>query len=195
MGKSSVDFREAEKKARLRDIENGKVLTDEELQQANDLQAKANAGKMKLVPERRVKNKAKFAQLIQDNIHYLDEINYLDNKEIVFLWKISKKIGFLSNCIVDDIHKKNQTPLTQTQISEALNRTKNNVNPIIKSLIDKGIIARAESGLEDNNVRSYSLFVNPNILFAGDRDDVNLTLQAMFKKVPKELKKLPIRLF
>ncbi|AEN92137.1 hypothetical protein BMWSH_p204 (plasmid) [Priestia megaterium WSH-002] len=45
----------AEKNARLRDIQNEQVLTNEELELANELQSKANAGKMKLVPERKVK--------------------------------------------------------------------------------------------------------------------------------------------
>ncbi|MED1058988.1 MarR family transcriptional regulator [Bacillus pseudomycoides] len=190
-----VDFGPAEKNARRRDIENSKVLTEEELRQANELQAKANARGMKLVPERKIKSKVKFAQIIQDNIGYLEEIDYLDNKEIVFLWKISRKIGFLSNCIVDDIHKKSPIPLTQTDIALILKRTKNNVNPIIKSLVDKGILAVSEIGVEGNNVRANAYFMNPNIIFAGNKDDVNLTLQAMFYKVPKELTKLPIRLF
>lgn len=47
----------AERKARLRDIENSQVLSQEELNLANQLQAKANAGKMKLVPEKKLKTK------------------------------------------------------------------------------------------------------------------------------------------
>lgn len=49
---------------------------------------------MKLVPERKIKNRAKFAQMLQDNVDYLEEIDYLDDKEIIFLWKISRKVGF-----------------------------------------------------------------------------------------------------
>lgn len=50
---------------------------------------------MKLVPERKIKNRAKFAQMLQDNVDYLEEIDYLDDKEIIFLWKISRKVGFI----------------------------------------------------------------------------------------------------
>ncbi|KAB7629981.1 MarR family transcriptional regulator [Bacillus pacificus] len=190
-----VDFNQAEKNARLRDLENSKILTEDDMKVADELQAKANARGMKLVPERRIKNRAKFAQLIQDNIDYLEEINYFDNKEIVFLWKISRKVGFLSNCIVDDIHKKSPVPLTQTEIAAVVKRTKNNINPIINSLVDKGILAVSETGLLENNARANAYFMNPNIIFAGNKDDVNLTLRAMFSKIPKELKKLPVKLF
>ena len=53
MKKNIVNFNEAEKKARLRDIENGKILTDEELEQASELQAKNNSRGMVLIPEKR----------------------------------------------------------------------------------------------------------------------------------------------
>jgi len=96
---------------------------------------------------------------------------------------------------VDDIHAKSPIPLTITDIAEAIERTKNNISPIINSLIDKGVLARSETGIEDNNARAYAIFVNPNIMLSGSRDNVNATLKAMFKKVPKELKNLPTKMF
>jgi hypothetical protein len=51
------------------------------------------------------------------------------------------------------------------------------------------IIARSESG------GAYALFINPHVMFSGNRDEVNPTLKAMFRKVPKQLKNLPIKLF
>ena len=188
-------FQESERKARLRDIENEKILTEEELQVANELQAKANARGMKLVPERKVKNKARFVQLIQENLLFLREHKYLSTAEKNFLMDIIPNVEFLSNCIVDDISKKSPIPLTQADIAEVLGRKRQNVNPIIKSLLDKGILARAETGIQDNNVRAYSLFINPNIMFSGDKDHVNSTLKAMFRKVPKQLKELPVKLY
>jgi predicted transcriptional regulator len=190
-----VNLEQAEKNARLRDIQNSKVLTEKELRLANELQAKANAKGMKLVPERKVKNKAKFVQLIQVNLLYLREQKYLTTAEKNFLMDIIPNVEFLSNCIVDDISKKSPTPLTQKDIADILGKKKQNINPIIKGLIDKGIIARSETGIDDNNVRAYSLFINPNIMFSGDRDHVNGTLKAMFKRVPKQLKNLPVQLF
>ncbi|MFB5285365.1 MarR family transcriptional regulator [Peribacillus sp. Hz7] len=195
MKKNIVNFDEAERKARLRDIENGKILTDEEMEQANELQAKANSKGMKLVPEKKIKNNFKFAQLLQANWGYLRMKKYLTSAEKNFLVDLVPNIGFLSNCIVDDPKKKNQTPLTQTEIADLLGIDKANVSKIVKRLIDKGVIARSETGVDGSNARAYALYINPNIIYSGNKDDVNLTLQTMFKKQPKELKDLPERLF
>jgi len=188
-------LQEAEKKARLREIKNGKVLTEEELNYANELQAKANSKGMKLVPERKIKNKVRFVQLIQENILYLRDIKYLTTAEKNFLMDLVPNVEFSSNCIVNDSRQVNSLPVTQSDLAEILGKKKQNINPIIKGLIDKGILARSESGVEDNNVRAYALFINPHIMFSGDKDNVNGTLKAMFRKTPKELKSLPVKLF
>ncbi|EJQ59838.1 hypothetical protein IG7_05656 [Bacillus cereus HuA2-4] len=190
-----VDLSDSEKQARLRDINNSKILTEEEMYLANELQAKANSYGMKLVPERKVKNKAKFVQIIQQNFQYLFEINYLSNAEKVFLLDISMCVGFLSNCLVSDINSKEQVPLTQRELAKKIGRHETKVSPLIKNLIDKGIMSRSESGVDGNNVRAYAIFLNPHIMFSGNKDDINPTLKAMFTKVPKQLKNLPIKLF
>jgi predicted transcriptional regulator len=190
-----IDLEQVEKNARLRDIENSKILSEEELQLANELQLKANSRGMKLVPERKVKNKARFVQIIQQNIQYLFEIDYLTNAEKVFLLDVSMCVGFLSNCLVSDINSKEQIPLTQRELAKKIGRHETKVSPLVRKLIDKGIIARSESGVDDNNVRAYALFINPHIMFSGNRDKINPTLKAMFRKVPKQLKNLPIKLF
>ncbi|PFD99876.1 hypothetical protein COE15_08745 [Bacillus cereus] len=190
-----IDLEQAEKSARLRDIENSKILSEEEMQLANELQLKANSRGMKLVPERKVKNKARFVQIIQQNIQYLFEIDYLTNAEKVFLLDVSMCVGFLSNCLVSDINSKEQIPLTQRELAKKIGRHETKVSPLVRKLIDKGIIARSESGVDDNNVRAYALFINPHIMFSGNRDEINPTLKAMFRKVPKQLKNLPIKLF
>lgn len=191
----SRNMNNAESKARVRDFENEKVLTDEELHKASEYQSKANARGMVLIPERKIKNKARFVQLNQANLLYLRDKKYLTTAEKTFLLDIAPHVEIESNCIVEDCKKVNSMPLTQSDLAKVLGKKKQNVNPIIKGLIDKGILARAESGLEDNNVRAYALFVNPHIMFSGDRDKVNGTLKAMFRKIPIELSRLPERLF
>ncbi|MBK5508551.1 MarR family transcriptional regulator [Bacillus sp. TH12] len=193
--KNFSNFDQAEKNARLRDINNSKVLTEDEMKLASELQQKANLRGMKLIPERKVKNKAKFVQIIQQNLQYLFEIDYLTNAEKVFLVDTSMYVGFSSNCLVHDINSKEQMPLTQRELANKIRRHETKISPMVKKLIDKGLMARSESGVDDNNVRAYALFINPNIIFSGNRDNINPTLKAMFTKVPKQLKNLPIKLF
>lgn len=192
----SQSLAEAERKARLRDIEreNEGKWTSEDMEQANSLAEKAAKQKMRLVPERRVKNRAKFAQFIQENWAYLNEINYLTNAEKVFLVDIMPHIGFMSNCLVENIHSKQPLPCTQESLGKKIGRDKSQMSKIVKPLIEKGIIARSETGSEEYNSKSYALFLNPNIIISGDRDKVNPTLKAMFTRPSKELKKLPVNL-
>lgn len=192
---SSVNFEKAEKNARLRDIQNDKVLTEEELEIANKLQAKANAKGMKLVPDKKVKSRVRFAQIIQENWLYLNSINYLTVAEKAFLLDIAPYVGFLSNCIVEDIKAKSQVPCTQESLGKKIGKNKSQMSKILKPLIEKGIMARSITGGEDYNAKSYALFLNPNIIYCGDRDSVNDTLKAIFYRSPKELKKLPVKLF
>lgn len=191
---NTINLKQAEKNARLRDIENSKILSEEEMYLANELQAKASSRGMKLVPERKVKSKVKFVQIIQDNLGYMMETEYLKNEEIKFLFRVMPYVAFRSNCIVDDIHKKDSVPMTQVDIAKVLGSSKQTINRIVNQLIDKGIMAKAESGKDDFNARSYALFLNPNIIYCGDRDEVNETLQAIFKRANKKLKNLPQRI-
>ncbi|MFC3883629.1 MarR family transcriptional regulator [Bacillus songklensis] len=187
-------FQEIERKARLRDIENEKVLTEEELRQANELQAKANARGMKLVPERRVKNRAKFAQFIQENWQYLNSIKYLTPAEKTFLLDIMPYVGFKTNCLVEDIHAKAQMPLTQEGLSQKIGKHKADVSKLLKRLEKKYIVFRGQTGSDEYNAISHSIYINPNILYCGDRDNVSEHLFTMFPRQPKLLKDMPINL-
>jgi DNA-binding Lrp family transcriptional regulator len=192
-----VNLEQAEKKARLRDIENSKILSEEEMYIANELQSKANLRGMKLVPERKVKNKAKFVQIIQDNWSYLQSISYLKNEEIVFLMSLIPFIGFGSNAIVDNPKRKQPLPLTQRELAKSLETSETKVSRVVKALYTKGIIARSESIVENSNVKSYALFINPHILYSGDRDNIEEGLKIQFIKImrAKPLKDLPVKFF
>ncbi|WP_230690674.1 MarR family transcriptional regulator [Bacillus thuringiensis] len=158
-------------------------MSEEEMYLANELQSKANLRGMKLVPERKVKNKAKFVQIIQDNWSYLQSISYLKNEEIVFLMSLIPFIGFGSNAIVDNPKKKQPLPLTQRELSKSLETSETKVSRVVKALYTKGIIARSESIVENSNVKSYALFINPHILYAGDRDNIEEGLKIQFIKI------------
>lgn len=191
------NLQNAEKKARIRDIEYEKIknpFTSDDMEIANELAGKAAKQGMRLVPERKVKSRVKFAQIIQENWGYLNQINYLTTAEKAFLTDIIPHIGFLSNCVIEDIKSKSPMPCTQESLGKKIGKNASQMTKMIKPLIEKGIIARSETGSEEYNSKSFALFVNPNIIFCGDRDNVNETLKAIFARPNKELKKLPVKL-
>jgi len=183
---------EAEKNARLRDleIEREKFKDDfhgvdqKEIDKAIQTVSKAAGGKeVYFGIKKSPKSKVKFVQINQPNLGYLMEKEYFKSEEMKFLFRIMPYIAFRSNCIVDDINTKNAIPVTQVELAKKIGSSQPTVNRLIKQLIDKGIIAKAETGREGVSARSYALFLNPNIIYSGDRDDVNETLQMIFKKV------------
>lgn len=97
LAKLAKKLRKEYKKARPKDIQNGKILSYEEMEFANELQA--NTKGMKLVPDRKIKNNIPFVQIIQHNFSYLRKEGYLTLAEEGFLVGISEFLGFSSNCI------------------------------------------------------------------------------------------------
>lgn len=202
MGKKvSITLKEslskAEKNAKQRDVQSKKILSEQELQLANELLEKAQSRNMILIPEKKVKNRTRFVQLLQRNIEYLRQHNYLTSEEKVFLFDIQPFVGLNSNAIVNDPAKKEGVPVNISQLSKILARSRAMTSKVVNNLVDKGIICKAESGIEGNNTRTYSLFLNPHIFFCGDKDSVNETLKTMFIKSmnKKVLKNLPDKLF
>ncbi|MFB2350850.1 MarR family transcriptional regulator [Priestia megaterium] len=194
LGKS---LSEANRKARLKDLQNEQILSREEMETANELQAKANLAGMKLVPERRVKNSTPFAQFMQKNWRYLNEQEYTTTAEKAFLIDIMPYLGFGSNCIVENPEAKQQLPLTQEGIGKIIGKNKSQMSKIVAPLVKKGILEKTQGAIEDNNVKSFAIYVNPHIIYSGDRDNINATLQTMFQRHMKNkiLKNLPVRFF
>ncbi|OCW70029.1 hypothetical protein BBP13_13400 [Limosilactobacillus reuteri] len=64
-------------------------------------------------------------------------------------------------------------------------------------MVKKGLLFKGDSGVEGNNAKAYAIFVNPHIIYAGDKDNVNEALKVMFHKAMKMkvLKDLPDKLF
>lgn len=95
------------------------------------------------------------------------------------------------------IKAKNPVPANISEIAKLIGSARQNTSTVINSLVKKGLIFKGESGVEGNNVKAYSLFLNPHIMYAGDKDNVNEALQLMFHKAMKMkiLKDLPNKLF
>lgn len=203
--KNVVDFRQAEKNARKRDFEVEKEKFKQEhngmgkdkVQKALEVISKATRKDVVFYTKKSPQNKIKFAQTLQENLHYLYKHKYLTGKEKKFLMDIMPYIAFSSNCIVFDIKVKNPIPANITEIAKLIGSARQNTNTVINSLKKKGVIAKTESGIKGNNTKTYTMFINPHIIYAGDKDNVNKTLRTMFFKAMKMpiLKDLPNRLF
>lgn len=190
--RKSIEKANRESRAREleRELEPNKII-----EEMNELNAKLAENKLKAVPDRKQYNKTKFAQLLQENVQYLRKVNYLTSGEKSFLFDVMPNVSIGSNCIVDDIRsKKHATPLSITQISEMLDKNKSTVSRLVSSLHKKGILYKGDTGTDGNNATSNSIFINPNIIYAGDRNNVQEHLCFMFKKVPKQMQQLPVNL-
>lgn len=194
----------AEKNARNKDleIENEKFKQDhneisrDELEKAMEIMAKATGKELYIGTKKSPQSKVRFVQLIQDNWNYALETEYFTDEEMLFLIRIQRFLQFKSNCIVDDIHSRNALPMTQNQIAECLGTGKSKVSRILKQLQEKGVVVKAVGQkIEGNNVRSNAIFINPNIMFSGDRDNIEVTLKTLFMNSKSLLKKFPIALF
>jgi len=199
-----LDFGQAEKNARKRDLEKEKEnfieqhngIDEETFKQAMSIIGKATGKDLYVGTKRSTQSKVKFVQFIQDNWDHALETNFFTTEEILFLVKIQRFMQFKSNCIVDDIHSRNAVPMTQKQIAERLGTSSPTVSKIVNNLVDKGVIVKAKGNLiENNNVRTYALFINPNIIYSGDRDKVEETLKALFINSKSIFKKFPVALF
>ncbi|WP_035319787.1 helix-turn-helix domain-containing protein [Priestia flexa] len=200
-----MGFDQAESKARKRDFQNQKEkfkqdhhgIDQEEVNNAMKTLSKATGGKEVFIGiKRSPQSKVRFVQLIQDNWNYALETGFFTDEEMLFLLRIQRFLQFKSNCIVDDIHSRSAVPMTQKQIADRLGTSSPKISRIVNNLVEKGVIVKANGHkAEGVKARTYALFINPNIIYSGDRDKVETTLQALFTNAKPLLKKFPIALF
>lgn len=205
MSKKIVDFVKAERSARKRDYEieqnifqqEHNNVSKSELEQAIETMTKATGKDLYIGTKKSIQSKVRFVQFMQNNLGFLRQNKYLTAREKSFFIDITPLIAFDSNCIVEDILVKNPVPMNISQIADFLGTDRSNMSKIINSLKRKGLLFKGESGLEGNNARAYAIFINPHIIYAGDKDNVNKALQVMFSKAMKMkiLKDLPDKLF
>ncbi|WP_249652076.1 helix-turn-helix domain-containing protein [Lysinibacillus sp. D4A1_S13] len=206
MTKNIINFGQAEEKARKRDFEIEQKQFEEEhhgidqdaVDEAFKVLSKATGGKeIYIGTKKSPQSKVRFAQILQGNLNYLNKNDFLTGQEKIFLIDITPYVSFGSNALVFDIKEKTPVPMNITKLAEELGRGRNKTSEIVNSLVKKGLITYTESGIEGHNAKAYSLFVNPHIIFAGDKDIVPEHLQVMFHKAMKMsiLKGLPNKLF
>ncbi|PGU25170.1 hypothetical protein [Bacillus thuringiensis] len=206
MTKKIIDFGQAEQKAKQRDleIENQQFIEEHngvdqgEVDKALKVLSQATGGKeIYIGTKRSPQSKVRFAQFMQENMKFLSKQEYLTLSEKGFLIDITPYISFQSNSIVFDIKEKNPVPMNISEIANELNRARQKISTLVTELVKKGVLFKGESGIEGNNAKASCLFVNPHIIFAGDKDNVPEHLQIMFFKAMKMkvLKDLPNKLF
>lgn len=200
-----IDFNQAEKNARQRDLKNEELeyvqnhggISKEEIDNAMLTLSNATGKEIFLGTKRSPQSKVRFAQHLQENLGYLYQHEYLTDREKIFLADIVPYIAFSSNCVVLDIKQRPTVPANISEIAELIKSNRSNTSVVINSLKKKGIIAKSESGIEGNNAKAYAIFINPHVLIAGDKENVNESLKTMFHKAMKMkvLKDLPDKLF
>ncbi|ENB9405682.1 MarR family transcriptional regulator [Bacillus cereus] len=209
MTKKVINFGQAEKNAIKRDLEIEQRYFEEEhngidqetVDEALKVLSKATGGKeIYIGTKKSPQSKVRFAQFLQKNWEFLRKEKYLTSEEKIFLTDIQSNISMHSNAIVDDIMKKPANALTIQGLADCLNTSRTKVSRVVNALIKKGIFAKAVSGdaCDIKQAKDYVLFINPNIIYVGDKDDVKEHLVLMFKKQMKDnsiLKKLPQKLF
>lgn len=205
MAKNVVNFNEAERNARKRDFENEKEqfknehngVDQEAVDDAMRLLSQATGKDVYIGTKRSPQSKVRFVQLMQMNMGFLYENGYLTSREKIFLLDIMPYVAFDSNGLVLDIRAKNPTPANISEIAKLIKTERSHTSRIITSLVKKGLLFKGESGVEGNNAKAYAIFINPHIIYAGDKDNVNEALKLMFNKAMKLpiLRDLPDKLF
>ncbi|MCA1024444.1 MarR family transcriptional regulator [Halobacillus litoralis] len=172
-------------------------IPQEQLEKAVELLSYGTGKEVYIGTKRSPQSKVRFAQFLQNNLEFLRERKYLTAREKTFLIDIVPSIAFDSNCIVLDTKVKNPVPANVSEIAELIGSNRSNTSVVINSLKRKGIVAKAESGVENTNAKAYAIFINPHVIYAGDKENVNEALQVMFNKAMKMavLKELPDKLF
>ena len=127
-------------------------------------------------------NRALFCQLIMDNVAYLStKAENITNSELGFLFKLSSFVERYSNALIK-IEKRTsygykfqKRYATVSWIAEFLNySSRSYVSKLINSLIKKGIIL--EDPEVDNSNTSRVLYINPEILYRGNKNRVTKKL-------------------
>ncbi|MGG0259460.1 MarR family transcriptional regulator [Bacillus mycoides] len=202
-----LDFGQAEKNARQRDLESEKKqyendfgFSKEEIEKAMEVISQATGEELYLGKKKKPSSKIRFSQFIQENWKFLRDEKYFTSEEKVFLTDLQCNVSMYSNAIVDDVKKKLPCALTIVTIAEILKTSRPKISRVVNSLIKKGVLSKSISGdFKDNQqAKDYVLFVNPNIIISGSKDDVSEHLVLQFKNVMSKntvLSKLPIKLF
>ncbi|MFF2343949.1 MarR family transcriptional regulator [Bacillus mycoides] len=208
-----VDFRQAEKKAKIRDNKIDSIYdqlqtggySEEERAMLLQMLSKMSGGEEYFIgKKKKPTDRVRFVQIIMDNIDYLIEIGYLSSKEEAFLFKLTSSVEFKTNVLVE---RETNNPASPTYLAEKFKMTRQSISSVMNGLLKKGVLAVAQSGVttEDGRVcTSRTWFVNPNVMCCSPKDGIDKATQHIFRDSLRNFKvedqgkkkhKLPIYLF
>lgn len=134
----------------------------------------------------RDKNKARFCQAIQENLDVIIQSKHLSNSELGFLLSMMPLVQLHSNAIID--HKDNRF-LSISEIARYLGRERTATSKIIAELLNKGMLFEFadihEIKQHKRNVTQRPLFMNPEVIYAGDRNRISSTLARLVMEFDK----------
>ncbi|WP_067729910.1 helix-turn-helix domain-containing protein [Oceanobacillus damuensis] len=134
----------------------------------------------------RDKNKARFCQAIQENLSAIIKARHLTNSEIGVLLSLMPLVQLHSNAIID--HNNNHF-LSISEIARYLGRERSATSKIITQLLNKGMLFEFADVQEikqyRRNVTQRPLFMNPELIYAGDRNRINATLARLVMEFDK----------
>jgi hypothetical protein len=164
----------ADRNARRRDIENGIDIDaiGREFSKARDKGLKI----ISYVD----KNRVPFAQVIAPNMRYLVKNNYLATAEMAFLLSIAANIEMHSNAIICYEDSDKGQYLKVADMANLFNYSERQASRLVNGLINKGIIYEYVDTLTIKKygrvVEERPLFLNPEIIYCGDKNKINATL-------------------
>lgn len=124
----------------------------------------------------RTKNRARFAQVISDNVYYLLNKDYINLAELGLITALSTTLEMHSNAIVKSAGEYH----TISSLALAFNYSVRHTRRLINQLIDKGIVYELVDAkslkMYGRTIEQRPLFSNPEVVFAGDRNRINATL-------------------
>ncbi|WP_193065505.1 hypothetical protein [Oceanobacillus oncorhynchi] len=148
---------------------------DHDLSDINDLEQRAHAQGFGIYKINQ-KNKAVFTQTINDNLETLISSEHLTNAEYTFLFLLMPFVELHSNAIVNA----DGQFMSISQLAATLKRERTRTSKTVSQLLEKGIIFEFVNAQEikkyKRNISQRPLFLNPEIIFRGDRNRVNATL-------------------
>lgn len=188
--KESLDRAESNAKIRDEQIEEEKKVNLEEI---NRMAQKADEQGYTLIKKNN-KNQANFTQNITDNLLIIIQNNHLKQNEWEFLITIQPLLEYQINAIMN---KENNSFMTITEIAKFVNKSRESVSRTVSSLLKKGILFEFVNVDEikefNRSVTSRTLFLNPELFYAGDKNKIDSTLATLVSRYDR-LEKNKIKL-